>query len=109
MTLTPAQRQTIHEATDEAIASLMKSRGLLILSARNFADSLINIYGRTNVRQVFEAMQENGHIPPNIPHHWLGAVFRSKKYKWDGTYAEGTTIPTTHRTQGLAVKNWTHA
>lgn len=92
---------------EEAIALLNRTRPDYIRMGRRVADELILLFGETNTNQVRDTMQARGLIDDDVPLYWLGAVFRSPKYRFTGKYFVGNPSAATHSAH--PVKVWTFA
>lgn len=80
---------TITMSTAEAMAVLHKNRPLQIKAARILADQIITEKGTATSGDVYEAMNARGLIDHTQRQHWLGCVFRNKKYRWTGNVTTG--------------------
>lgn len=78
--------------------SLLRAlRAEQIEMAQRIAERLIAAHGITNSREVWLVMRRDGLLDARVKDHWLGCIFRDKRFKWTGEYVlpplpEGTSI-----------------
>lgn len=77
------------ETVEAAMVVLHDHHGDLISDARIIADELIAKDGSANTASVYDVMVAMGLVHPMSKLHWLGAVFRNKKYRPTGKIVEG--------------------
>lgn len=77
-------------STAEAMELLRRTRARLIVEARQIARDLISQRGETHARAVLEEMAKRGMSADlaAVNAYWLGAVFRSREFKWTGRFYE---------------------
>jgi len=99
----------LHEkkrATKEAMDLLHEHKEQYIALARDIADELIAKNGSTSTREVYSVMVARNVAPPQgEATHWLGAVFRTGRYRWTGRWDESYVSSSTHASR--PVKIWT--
>lgn len=73
-------------STEEAMNALESAHGDLIERARQEAVNLCKQHGFVHSRMVRNRMNELGLLSHKRGEFWLGSVFRSPMFKWNGTY-----------------------
>jgi hypothetical protein len=66
---------------------LSNAYGALIASAKKIAEELIKSNGTVTSRQVRAEMAARGLLVEADKEHWLGAVFRDRRFEWTGKYS----------------------
>ena len=76
------------ESKSEAFFLFETWRSDLLARARGIAFALCRRHGRTNSREVREAMRQLGLLDPDVDERWLGSVFVDRVFVWTGDFLE---------------------